>query len=186
MVIRWEQNVKNKKGVIQWLKVCKGGSMWPHIAVTFLGSTPRSSLWEKNAPSCDPLRGPPFSLEYGGHEFPKVPRQYLCDPLFDDQKFMTLASGAAMLEEICNPNARSAENMHFWAISLNKIFIKICMPPNNLLIFGDPPISHEKILWPPAFSWHPPPYSEENDSPLILGPIIILIFINQNRALCDN
>ena len=51
------------------------------------------------------------------------------------------------------------------AISLNKIFIKICSHPKNLLIFCDPPISHEKILWPPQL-FHGPPYSEENDSPL--------------------
>ena len=55
----------------------------------------------------------------------------------------------------------------FGAISLNKIFIKICSHPKISWFF----------LWPPYFSWknsvtpqlfHGPPYSEENDSPLII------------------
>ena len=52
----------------------------------------------------------------------------------------------------------------FMAISLNKIFIKFVAIQKSLDFFVTPPISHEKILWPPAFSW--PPYSEENDSSL--------------------
>ena len=56
----------------------------------------------------------------------------------------------------------------FGAISLNKIFIKICSHPKISWFFCDPPISHEKIVTPPAFSW-PPPYSEENDSPLTIS-----------------
>ena len=55
--------------------------------------------------------------------------------------------------------------VHFGAISSNKIFIKICSHPIISWFFVWPPNFHEKILWPPAFSW--PPYSEENDSPLI-------------------
>ena len=51
-------------------------------------------------------------------------------------------------------------------ISLNKIFIKICNHPIISWFFCDPPISHEKILWPPVFSW--PPYSEETDSPFMM------------------
>ena len=48
-------------------------------------------------------------------------------PYFDDQKFCDPPPfGATMLKKDVNPNARSAENMHFGAISLNKIFIKIC------------------------------------------------------------
>ena len=46
----------------------------------------------------------------------------------------------------------------------NKIFIEICSHPIISWFFYYPPISHENILWPPAFSW--PPYSEDNDSPL--------------------
>ena len=54
----------------------------------------------------------------------------------------------------------------FGAISLNKIFIKICNPSKNLLIFLWPPyFSWKNYVTPPAFS-RPPPYSEENDSPL--------------------
>ena len=38
--------------------------------------------------------------------------------------------GATMLKKHVTPNARSAENMHFiGAISLNKIFSKICRAP---------------------------------------------------------
>ena len=48
------------------------------------------------------------------------------------------------------------------AISLNKIFIKICSHPKISCV--TPPISHEKILWSPQL-FHAPPYSEENDSP---------------------
>ena len=48
-----------------------------------------------------PFRGPPFSLEWGGHEFPKVPRQYFCDPLFDDQKFYDLPLRNYNVEETC-------------------------------------------------------------------------------------
>ena len=49
------------------------------------------------------------------------------------------------------------------AISLNKIFIKICSHPIISWFFVTTTISCEKILWPPAFSW--PPYLEENDTP---------------------
>ena len=39
-VIRWELNVKNKKGVIQWQEIWKWGSMWPHIPVTYFQGVP--------------------------------------------------------------------------------------------------------------------------------------------------
>ena len=63
-----------------------------------------------------------------------------------------------MLKKYITPNARSAENMHFGAISFSHPIIS--------WIFCDHPYSHEKILWPPAFSCIP--YSEETDSPLTL------------------
>ena len=53
----------------------------------------------------------------------------------------------------------------FGAISLNKIFIKICSHPKISWFCCDTPISHEKFLWPPSFFMAP--YSEENDRPLI-------------------
>ena len=111
------------------------------------------------------IRGPPFSLEWGGHKFPKVPRQYFCDPPIWLSKFYDPPPpGATMLKKYVTPNARSAENMHFGAFSLNKIFIKICSHPIICWFFCDPPISHEKNLWLPSFFMAP--YSEENDSPL--------------------
>ena len=93
--------------------------------------------------------------------FQKYLSNIFVTPLFDDQKFYDPPSGATMLKKHVTPNARSAENMHFWGYFTEQIFIKICSHP---IISCDPPISHEKILWPPAFSW--PPYLEENDSPL--------------------
>ena len=58
----------------------------------------------------------------GGHEFPKVPRQYFCDPLFDDQKLYNPPSGATMLKKHVTPNARSAANMHFWDYIIEQNF----------------------------------------------------------------
>ena len=39
-VIRWEQNVKNKKGVIQWQVVWKWVNVAAHTRHVFLGSAP--------------------------------------------------------------------------------------------------------------------------------------------------
>ena len=51
------------------------------------------------------------------------------------------------------------------AISLDKIFIKLCSHLISLDFFCDPLyFSWKNSVTPPAFSW--PPYLEENDSPL--------------------
>ena len=74
-------------------------------------------------------RGPPFSLEWGVINF----RKYLCNifvtPYLMIKNFITPPPGATMLKKYVTPNARSAENMHFEAISLNKTFIKIYSHP---------------------------------------------------------
>ena len=103
-----------------------------------------------------------------GHKFLKVPRQYLCDPYLMIKKIYDPPPGAIIMKKYVTPNAHSAENMHFGALSLNKIFIKICSHPIISWFFYDPPISHEKILWPQLFHC-PPPHLEENDSPLMLN-----------------
>ena len=46
------------------------------------------------------IRGPPFSLELGGHEFPKVPRQYFCDPPIWWSKILWPPSRATMLKKL--------------------------------------------------------------------------------------
>ena len=43
-VIRWEQNVKNKKEVIQWQEFWKWGSMWPHIPAHIFRECPPPGL----------------------------------------------------------------------------------------------------------------------------------------------
>ena len=50
------------------------------------------------------------------------------------------------------------------AISLNKIFIKICSHPIISWFFYDPLFLMKTFCDPQLF--HDPPYSEENDSPL--------------------
>ena len=95
----------------------------------------------------------------GGHKFPKVPRQHFCNPpiWWSKQTFYDPPPppGATMLKKNVTPNARSGENMYFVAISLNKIFIKICSLPIISWFFVTPPISHEKILWTPSFFMPP-------------------------------
>ena len=51
----------------------------------------------------------------------------------------------------------------FGAISLNKIFIKICSHPIISWFFVTPLFLMKKFCDPQLF--HAPPYSEENDSP---------------------
>ena len=84
---------------------------------------------------------------------------------FDDLKFYDPPPGATMLKKYVTPNARSAENVHFGAILLNKIFIKICSHPIISLIFFVTPLFLMKKFCDPQL-FHGPPYSEENDSPL--------------------
>ena len=47
--------------------------------------------------------GPPFSLEWGGHKFLKVPRQYFVTPYLMIKNFMTPPTQSYNVEEICNP-----------------------------------------------------------------------------------
>ena len=54
------------------------------------------------------------------------------------------------------------------AISLNKIFIKICSHPIISWFFLWPPLFLMKKFCDPHSFFMPPPYSEENDSPLLL------------------
>ena len=97
---------------------------------------------------------------WGGHHFlwngggviPKVPRQYFCDPPY----LMIKNFMASNVEETCNPHCILG------AISLNKIFIKLCSHPIISWFFCDPLFLIKKFCSPPIFSW--PPYSEENDS----------------------
>ena len=46
--------------------------------------------------------------------------------------------------------------MHFGGYFIEQIFIKICSHPIISWFFLWPPISHEKILWPPSFFMTPP------------------------------
>ena len=108
-----------------------------------------------------PLGGLPFSLEWGVINFRKYLANIFWPLLFDDQKFYDPPPGATMLKKCVTPNARSVENMHFGAISLNKIFIKICSHPIISWFFLWPPISHEKILWTPSFSMPPHPFGRK-------------------------
>ena len=99
------------------------------------------------------LGGHHFLWKRGDHEFPKVPRQYFVPPPpFDDHKFfMTLPPLRNYnVEETCNPNARSAENMHFGTISLalNKIVIKICSHPIISWFFVTPLFLMKKFCDP--------------------------------------
>ena len=52
------------------------------------------------------------------------------------------------------------------AISLNKIFIKICSHPIISWFFCDPPLFLMKKFYNPQLFHDPPPHSEENDSPV--------------------
>ena len=99
--------------------------------------------------------------------FRKYLRNIFVIPLFDDHKFYDPPPELQCWRNMC-PMHIAQKICIFGAISLNKIFIKICSHPKISWLFLWPPISLEKILWPPAFSW-PPPYSEENDSPLNVG-----------------
>ena len=78
-------------------------------------------------------------------------------------KMLWPPSRATVFKKHVTPNA-AWKICVLGAISLNKIFIKICSHP-IISWFFDPPISHEKILWPPSF-FMPPPHLEGNDSPL--------------------
>ena len=68
------------------------------------------------------LRGPPFSLEWGVINFRKYHSNIFVTPLFDDQKFYDPPLGATMLKKHVTPNARSAENMHFWGYFIEQNF----------------------------------------------------------------
>ena len=57
-----------------------------------------------------------------------------------------------------------SESLRF--VERKPIFNDKCMTPTiSGILFFDPPILHEKYLWPPVF-YDPPPLSVENDSPL--------------------
>ena len=50
------------------------------------------------------IRGLPFSFEFGGHEFPKVPRQYFCDcPYLMIKIFYDPPSGAIIVKKHVTP-----------------------------------------------------------------------------------
>ena len=103
----------------------------------------------------------------GPHKFPKVPRQYFCDPppIWWSKILWPHSPGATMLKKYVTPNARSAENMHFGAISLNKIFIKIYSHPIISWFFVTPLFLMKKFCDPPAFSW--PPIRKKMIAPLV-------------------
>ena len=63
----------------------------------------------------------------GGHEFPKVPRQYFCDPPYLMIKNFMTPLRSYNVEE--TPMRVAQKIFIFGAISLNKIFIKICSHP---------------------------------------------------------
>ena len=60
-----------------------------------------------------------------------------------------------MLKNHVTPNARSAKICIFVAISLNRFPLKFVAIQNSLLIFCDPPISHEKNSVTPSFFMAP-------------------------------
>ena len=105
-------------------------------------------------------------FEWGGHKFPKVPQQYFCDPPIWWSKILWPPPGAIILKKYVTPNARSAENMHFGAISLNKIFIKICSHPIISWFFVTPIFLMKKFCDPQLF--HGPPIRKKMIAPLIL------------------
>ena len=86
-------------------------------------------------------------------------------PLFDDQIFYDPAPTRSYnVEEICNPNARSAENMHFGAILLNKICIKICRHAIISSFFVTPLFLMKNSVTPQLF--HGPPIRKKMIAPL--------------------
>ena len=58
----------------------------------------------------------------GGHEFPKVPRQYFCDPPIWWSKIWWHPFWATMLKKHVTPNAPRAENMHFLGYFIEQNF----------------------------------------------------------------
>ena len=50
-------------------------------------------------------------------------------PIFDAQKFYDPPNNFEEMRNPMMPNARTMENVHFGAISLNKIFSKVCGQP---------------------------------------------------------
>ena len=54
--------------------------------------------------------------------FPKYLGNIFVTPLFDDQKFYDPPFGATMLKKHVIPNARSAENTHFWGYFIEQNF----------------------------------------------------------------
>ena len=136
---------------------CIDGEQWT-IRCTKLGqgADKRRDIKRDNA------RGATIFFGMGGHKFPKVPRQYFCDPpyLMIKKIYDPPPPRATMLKKY----ARSMENMHFGAISLNKIFIKICSHPIISWFFLWPtPISHEKFCDPQLF--HGPPIRKKMIAP---------------------
>ena len=74
---------------------------------------------------CEEVSGPSF-LSKGGH----VPQQYFCDPLFDDEIFYDPPPPeAAMLKKHVTLTRVTRKICLLGAISLNKIFSKICGYP---------------------------------------------------------
>ena len=102
------------------------------------------------------LGGHHFLWNRGVMNFRKYLGNIFVTPLFEDQKFYDPPFGATMLKKHVTPMRVAQKICIFGAISLNKIFIKICSHPKISWFFCDPPISHEKILWPPSFFMAPP------------------------------
>ena len=88
-----------------------------------------------------------------------------------------------MLKKHVTPNAGSAENMQFGGYFIEQILIKICSHPIISWFFCDPPISHEKILWPPQL-FHDPPIRKKMIAPNILAPYNSLV-LNLDFSLHD-
>ena len=89
--------------------------------------------------------------------------QFTCvvfDPLFDDHQFYEppFHQSYNNATEICNLQYLWHSKFAFWeAISLNKIFSKICSHPiiHLLIIFVTPYLSQKNSVTPPSsFSWH--------------------------------
>ena len=81
------------------------------------------------------------------------------------KKFYDPPSGATMLKKHVTPNARSAENMHFWGYFIEQNFhLKFVAIQKSLDFFVTPYFSWKNFVTPPASLC--PPHSEENDSPL--------------------
>ena len=103
--------------------------MWPHIHPShiFRELTTEVNPIEK---ACK-LRGATIFFGIGGvMDFRKYLGNIFVTPVFDDQKFYDPPLWSYNVEETCNPPMRVAQKICILgAISLNKIFIKICSHP---------------------------------------------------------